>query len=407
MFPQNKLQPVIDFVWHNQHTSFYPEFWSNHGIVEKPDISTDGTWNTIPFLDRHTLADHTSDMNLVHVPYGSLDQLRMTSGTTGAPLLAWRSFIPDLYRFSYTQQAGATRLLNLHLTNNIRITLSAHKTGFHSIPGNPKDLEYSCMLVKQLGIDALLCTPTLAIVFAEYLRKVNRIDDIKAIMLQSEFCQEQQYSQIRECYPNAKIVISYGSTESNQLIGHATESCSSPHNLFHIATDYFYTETLANELIYTSLSLPQATPLIRYKTGDQVTLLEHECSCGRTDLCLQIEGRIQHDIVSVAGGQVRVDELDRVIHELTPLIRPIYRLQLNLSTKIPTVALYVITDSTLATADLEEEVYKTFRKLRLTPTYTYADAEHKGLLPRPKIVINDSSIDLSAWKQKRIDVTYG
>jgi len=75
-------------------------------------------------------------------------------------------------------------------------------------------------------------------------------------------------------------------------------------------------EGTTGELVYTTLRR-QATPLIRYRMGDIVTVSDMSCSCGRTGYRIKTHGRAD-DMLIVRGVNVFPAAIKDVVVQLAP-----------------------------------------------------------------------------------------
>jgi phenylacetate-CoA ligase len=75
-------------------------------------------------------------------------------------------------------------------------------------------------------------------------------------------------------------------------------------------------EGVSGELVYTTLRR-QATPLIRYRMGDIVTVTSMDCSCGRTGYKIKAHGRAD-DMLIVRGVNVFPAAIKDVVMQLVP-----------------------------------------------------------------------------------------
>ena len=79
------------------------------------------------------------------------------------------------------------------------------------------------------------------------------------------------------------------------------------------------------ELVLTTLA-KEAMPMVRYRTGDLVTLTEEFCTCGRTHRKMsRVVGRTD-DMLIVRGVNVFPSEIERVMLNLSTDLQPNYQL---------------------------------------------------------------------------------
>ena len=81
---------------------------------------------------------------------------------------------------------------------------------------------------------------------------------------------------------------------------------------------------VTGELVYTSL-LREASPLLRFRSGDHVHVLDTECECGRTGPMIRCVGRTD-DMLIVRGVNVFPSAIQDVVGGLTPQTSGILRI---------------------------------------------------------------------------------
>jgi len=135
-----------------------------------------------------------------------------------------------------------------------------------------------------------------------------KIPSLKCVVTSSEMLLPKQRKSIEECL-GVKVFDWYGHFERAIFIG----TCEM--GSYHIFPDYGLTELLPSgvnengealyELVGTGF-INNVMPLIRYRTGDLVTLKpEDHCSCGRKFPCVKdIMGRINDVVVTETGRRI-------------------------------------------------------------------------------------------------------
>ncbi|HYV56333.1 MAG TPA: AMP-binding protein [Candidatus Nitrosopolaris sp.] len=242
-----------------------------------------------------------------------------SSGTTGVPNSAWLT-AGDLTRSARAIQAahpdvfGPGRvILNrfpfmaapAHL-----IELIAQRGGGVSVPaGNinwdvpfPRALE----LAHRVGAQVLAGLPLEPVVLGEIAR-ARGLDPGRDLTVDTLFlggaALPPAFQRILGRAWRARVIELYGSTET-MLLG---TSCA--RGTLHLATELAYCEVLVpgtgtdrggeGRLVVTTLGL-EASPLVRFDTGDVVRLLPTACACGDRRPGIIVLGRVE-DAVELAG----------------------------------------------------------------------------------------------------------
>lgn len=113
--------------------------------------------------------------------------------------------------------------------------------------------------------------------------------------------------------------------------------CDDQSGMHMVNMDYIVTELLdpdsggiipfadgvAGELIYTAIGR-QASPLVRFRSGDFVEVLGTSCSCGRTGPKIRCVGRTD-DMLIVRGANVFPSAIQSIVNEMVPETNGIMR----------------------------------------------------------------------------------
>src|SRR5205085_9825052 len=95
--------------------------------------------------------------------------------------------------------------------------------------------------------------------------------------------------------------------------GVATE-CSEGKGALHVFDDHFLPEIVDGELVLTTLTR-EASPVLRFRTGDMTSFVDESCPCGRTHRRIaRFSGRVD-DMLIVRGVNVFPSEIEDVVLE--------------------------------------------------------------------------------------------
>lgn len=323
-----RIQRTIDFAWENPHSDFYRAFWRKAGITEKPQIDTPDELAQLPSLSRDDLAAVPHPSDRVFRPLGDVEMLRSTSGTSGrGALYFWRDrFDPDPH--TLVVRAGARRAMIFFVYHNcMSAMLAAREVGLQEVCGDPHNVPQSVAALVTASCDAIITSPSVALLIADELDCHDYAPKITHVLLFAEFCSDETVAELKRRYPNASFSFNYALAELGDTVGYATHACSSGNQFFHINTKDVYPEHIDSELMVTSVRIPHAMPLIRYRTGDQIEWDSAPCACGDTNPRFKLRGRIGGDFVRVAGGEIRVDMIDRALADFIPYLEPFFRVR--------------------------------------------------------------------------------
>lgn len=295
--------------------------------VRPETIQTLSDLQKFPLLEKDALRTHREDM--VWKEEGKRVQLVRTSGSTNEALEFYTSSTREAHinaaRMRGHEWVGVRRgekelyywgspvelskqdrvkrvrdwLINDGLTNGFEVTPARLKDNFSQwlrwrpkcIFGYPSTFVLTVTMAEAIGID---------------LKELKNCG-LSVIITTSELLSDVDRDLIEKGF-GVPVYDSYGLREAG-LIGHECEQ-----GIMHTMDEQLLLETLnpetleptdgEGELVVTNLIGP-AFPIIRYRTGDIVTLSHEPCSCGRTLSSVKISGgRAVEFIVTKAGKWV-------------------------------------------------------------------------------------------------------
>jgi phenylacetate-coenzyme A ligase PaaK-like adenylate-forming protein len=185
------------------------------------------------------------------------------------------------------------------------------------------------------GIDGIETSPTIALNFAEHLKKHYDMGRIKSVGITGEILSANLKARLQEEYPNATFFNAYGLIETG-FLGWQCKRLSISHvSIFHTHPGAIFYEIIdpqtrkavkfgeAGELVVTDIKR-MATPLIRYRTGDLARFLKNECPCGAEGDLIEIMGRAEYDFVRLGQG-IELDwrRVDDTLFALRDLIKDV------------------------------------------------------------------------------------
>lgn len=193
------------------------------------------------------------------------------------------------------------------------------KTIAIDVLGAVTPVERAIKILKETQTTVLVCSPSRALFIAEEARKagIDPKEDfaIKKILCVGEGTSKQKAKAIKEIFGAATFPL-YGMTETNTLAMSCT--CGKLHLMENkINFEVIDPDTLKvlkdgerGELVVTSFG--KAMPLLRYRTGDLVTIHSDVCECGSKFRYLEHHGRISDSIV-IDGKRIQILDLEDVI----------------------------------------------------------------------------------------------
>ncbi len=389
-----QVKKTVDFAYNNSHSSWYRDHCKQYGIMQCPDIASIDDISQLPFIARKDL-NSVQIFSRAFIDPKKANDIRSTSGTSGQdPLFYLRDvFYHEMTRRMYAD--GVRRKLffwNYHVS--AVLTHADLLAGVQTVIGDPHQLEKNIKLVELLAIDTLAGSPSVLLMFGDMLKSSGANTQIKYLQLNGEAATLQILKALRNLYPFAGHYSEYSLGEVGQDMGIRTPYCDRQNpGYYHINTKDVYVEAVNNEIVVTRYATPTITPLIRYRTGDNISWMGHdECSCGHSGLSFEMSGRQNVDFVRIAGVEIRNDEIVNIIgrfnKDLEDFVYTEVRDQVVNNAQIVALKIKVvpIKKDTENLAKLSQKLQKTLMgSLRVSATTTLQEMVRAGLFHAPEI----------------------
>ncbi len=316
--------------------AFYKRKLGEAGIRAAQEVRTLEDYGRLPFTTKQEL----SSDQVHHPPYGTdltfprhqYIRVHQTSGTTGEPM-RWLDTV-ESWRWwarcwaTVYQAAGVTAMDRIFFAFSFGPFIgfwSAHEAaqlvGALSIPGGGMTSSQRARAVVVNDVSVLVCTPTYALHLAE-VAEMEGIDirnsNVRITIHAGEPGASIPGTKRRieqawgaRCYDHA------GATEVGAW-GFECQAQAGPHlNEGEFICEVLDPETSRpageGELVITNLGRV-GSPVLRYRTGDRVKLIEEPCGCGRTFRRLEggVIGRID-DVIIVRGVNVFPSAIENIV----------------------------------------------------------------------------------------------
>lgn len=291
-----QLQTLVERAY--KKTSFYQERMDSVGLTPA-DIQSVQDISKLPFM---TAADLSANypFGLLTIPISSVARFQQTADLGGA--------------IGFTRQdiAGqvemiARSLVACHITmtsvlmilpaafdtcSTLSLQQAAESLGVTVISGRKDDVPSQIKTILDFGVTTLFSSPAPLLQLADFLKRQGfSMHDLPLMNLvcEAHHCPADIREELAAKF-QLPIYTLYGRADIMSL-GIAGE-CHQQHGL-HIQEDHFYPEIInphtgtvvadhqPGELVLTTLSR-EATPFIRYRTGEIAVLMHERCTCGRT-----------------------------------------------------------------------------------------------------------------------------
>ncbi len=337
-----RLRKLVDNVYHN--VPFYRAKMQAMNIMPD-DIRTIDDIKKLPFTTKQDLRDNYP-YGLSAVPKSEIVRVHASSGTTGNPtvvgytrrdLAIWSESIARcLAAYGASREDTISVAYGYGLfTGGLGLHYGVEHLGATVVPTSSGNTDKHILLIKDLGITGVACTPSYALHMAEVMHKkgITPADlKLKIGIFGGEPWTENMRKSLEEKLKINAFNI-YGLSEiMGPGVSHECECKSGS----HIIEDHFFPEIInpetcevlpegeQGELVFTTLT-KEGMPLLRYRTKDLCSLIYEPCECGRTSVRMtRIMGR-SDDMLIIRGINVFPSQIESVILQL-PEFEPQYML---------------------------------------------------------------------------------
>ena len=389
---EKKLQKVLAYV--NEHSAFYKRLFKEHNI----NVSAIKTLSDLTKLPTTCKDDLQRDNDAFRcVPKSAIVDYASTSGTLGTPV-TFGLTDNDLNRLAYNEAislacAGIKKGDVVQLMTTIDRRFMAGLAYFLGVRQLGASIVRVGAGIPELQWDSIrLYEPTYLIAVPSFLLKMiayaekNGIDyeasSVKGVVCIGESLRNHDFSntllaeKIAEKWKGIKLYSTYASTEMSTTFTECEYQQGGHHHPELIITEVLddagnrVGENESGELTITTLGV-EAMPLIRFRTGDIVTMHTGTCACGRnTARVSPVLGRKQQ-MIKYKGTTLyppvlmdlltNFEEIENYIIEISTNSILTDEILIRIGTRIPTEA-------------LKERISNHFRaKIRVVPKIEYCD----------------------------------
>ncbi|HYM90371.1 MAG TPA: phenylacetate--CoA ligase [bacterium] len=307
------------------------------------DIRGTGDLPRVPFTTKDDLR-RLYPFGFFACPREEVVELHCSSGTTGYPTAAGYTRA-DLEIWGEVMArslaSGGVRpgdlIQNAYgyglFTGGLGFHYGAQRLGAGVLPTSSGNTGRQIRLMREFGATVLCCTPSYALHLAEAIEESGEGPvALRCGAFGAEpWCEETRREIERRLGVRASDF--YGLSE---VIGPGVAAECEARCGLHVHEDHFLPEIVdpatgaplpqgaQGELVLTTLT-KEATPLLRYRTGDITALASDPCPCGRTLMRMQrVSGRID-DMLIIRGVNVFPSEIETVLMRISELA-PHYQL---------------------------------------------------------------------------------
>ena len=393
-FQEEKLQELLQYL--SIHSPYYQRIFKEYHIDIKA-IKTLKDLQKLPTTTKNDLQCYNDDF--LCVPKTAIIDYASTSGTLGRPV-TFGLTDKDLDRLAYNEAislscAGIQKGDVVQLMTTIDRRFMAGLAYFLGIRRLGASIVRVGAGIPELQWDSihsyqpkwLIAVPSFLLKLIEFAEKSGidyRKSSVKGVICIGETLRKQDFSpnlltqKIMEKWPELALYSTYASTEMSTTFTECEYMHGGHHHPELIITEVLddegkvLPEGSLGELTITTLGI-EGMPLLRFRTGDMVTLHQEPCSCGRNTLRVSpVVGRKQQ-MIKYKGTTLYPPVLMDLLTEFAQVENYIIEISNN---EILTDEILIKIGTSTPSDALREEIINHFRaKMRVVPKIEFHPVE--------------------------------
>jgi phenylacetate-CoA ligase len=315
-----------------QNVPFYKQAFSETGITPDKINSLDDL-RRLPFTTKADLREQYP-VRMLAVDRSEVARYHGSSGTTGTPtMVAYTQNDIKMWANLCARFLTGGGLLPEHtvqiafgyglFTGGFGLHYGVEHVGASVIPAAAGNTPKQIMLMMDMQVDALVCTPSYALNISEFLIQ-NDIPRSALNLKYAHFGGEPWTEDMRTRIEDEMGILCFNNYGLSEVIGPGVSGECAVRDGMHISEDAFIVECInpetlepvapgeEGELVFTSLC-KEAMPIIRYRTRDIASLNPEPCACGRTTVRMsRVTGR-SDDMLIIKGVNVYPTQVEQAL----------------------------------------------------------------------------------------------
>ncbi|WP_042347497.1 phenylacetate--CoA ligase family protein [Bacillus massiliigorillae] len=361
-----RLQETLKRVYGN--VPFYHSKFDELGLKPE-DIKTVEDISKLPFTVKADLRN-SKPFELFATSMKEVVRIHASSGTSGTPTIVgytegdinnWADIVARAIAIAGGEADGVFQNAYGYglFTGGLGLHYGGERLGMATIPISGGNTTRQINIIEECKPTVIAGTPSYILRIAEEMESMGK-DPLESSLKFGIFGAEPWSEELRKVLESKlgiKACDIYGLSEVMGP-GIAME-CHEAQDGLHIAEDHFIVEVInpdtlqpvpdgeEGELVFTSLT-KEASPVIRYRTGDIASITRGTCSCGRTTARMsRVKGRID-DMLIIRGVNVFPSEIEECLLRNEDLV-PHYQVHLYHEDAMDHVELHV---------EINEQIYR-------------------------------------------------
>ena len=317
--------------------------------VKPRDLATLADIAKFPFMVKTDLRDEYP-FGLTAAPMRDIVRFHCSSGTTGKPIC-----IPQTAGDVEVWTDGVARCMAMYgitrddivqvsygyglFTGGLGAHYGAERLGCAVLPTSAGNTEKQIMLMKDLGVTAICCTPSYFLHLATVAERLG-VDFRRDTKLRHGiFGAEPWTAGMRERIERIAGIKAHDIYGLTEIAGPGVAGDCGFCDGLHVWEDHFYPEIVdpdtllplpdgeEGELVFTTLDR-RGTPMFRYRTRDISRLHTEQCPCGRTMRVMDRVHARSDDMLIIHGVNVFPGQIEAALMKV-PEVAPHYMMELS------------------------------------------------------------------------------
>jgi len=298
---EERLKKIVKYCY--DKIPIYKRKFKDAGVAPD-DVKTLDDLGKVPFTTKDDLRQ-AYPYEMLAVDISEVLELHASSGTTGHPttcaytkndLEVWSKVMARIYASGGTKKGDVVQNAYGYglFTGGLGFHYGALEIGATILPIASGNTERQIRLAMEYGTTIITCTPSYAAYLGEYAKEKMNLDPLKELKWKSGLFGAEAWSEeLRHRIQDLLGLEAFDVYGLSEVIGPGVSVECSQHDGLHIYEDFFIAEIIdpatgesleegeSGELVLTTLTR-EATPVLRFRTGDMTSFTTEECSCGRT-----------------------------------------------------------------------------------------------------------------------------
>lgn len=335
MLQGERLVALVKRVYYS--VEYYRRKMQKEGI-EPGDIRGIEDLNKLPFTTKEDLRQN-APYDFLAVPPSEIVRYHSSNATTDTKIIVgctrndieiWTECVARCIHMAGFSKNDTIQIAHDYgfFMDGLGVHRGAEKVGTAVVLSPMSNIEDHIKMMKALNVTGIMCTPSYLLRIG---RMIEKMDVSKELKLRTAICGTEPWSvRMRKETERMLKIDTYDIYGLSELAGLGMACDCEHHKGLHIQEDYFVPEVLCKdtntavkdgengELVFTTLQR-EGTPLIRYRTGDLITITHERCECGRTSARITRLSDKENDMFVIRGVSIFQFQIEDMFAEINDI----------------------------------------------------------------------------------------